>query len=304
MAHIRVGTRSSALALAQTNLVVDLLHRAGYMVDIVTMQTRGDQVLDRSLNQIGSKGVFTEELEQALLSDRVDLAVHSLKDLPTELPPGLVVGACTFPSDRRDVLLTDGATLRNMKPGTRLGTSSVRRTAFIRAVRPDVVLVPVRGNLKTRIDKWRSGSFDGLVLAAAGVLRMGWEHLITEYLDPGVITPSPGQGILAVEVAQHRRDLRELMTQMNDVRAQIVAVAERAVLDEVGGGCQIPLGAYAEWRSDTTLSLLAQVAGPDGTPVIKKAVTCSAREAEEAGRIIGRYLREHGALELIQTQEG
>lgn len=304
MAHIRVGTRSSMLALAQTDMVADLIRRLGHTVELVTMQTRGDQVLDRSLHEIGSKGLFTEELEQALLSDAIDLAVHSLKDLPTELPPGLRIGAYTLPSDRRDVLLSGGPSLSGMPAGARLGTSSLRRSAFLRAERPDLMVVPIRGNLKTRREKWQAGACDALVLAAAGVLRMGWESLISEYLDPQVVTPSPGQGVLAVEVADHRDDLAELMTTINDERTEVLCVAERAVLDELGGGCQVPLGAYAEWQGKDRLRLLAKVAGLDGRSVLEQSLDCTARDAEQSGRAIGRHLRERGALELIQTQEG
>lgn len=302
MAHLRVGTRSSALAMAQTRQVTDRLEQAGFDVELVPFETKGDQVLDRALHQVGGKGLFTAELEEALLSDRVDLAVHSLKDLPTELPDGLVLGAYTLPSDPRDVLIASHA-LHALPPGTNLGTSSLRRAAFLRGLRPDLVLSPVRGNLQTRLRKWREGQVDGLVLAAAGVLRLGWQHLIVEYLDPLTVVPAPGQGVLAVECAAHRTDLARVLALLNDERAMRGAMAERAVLAQLGGGCQVPLGAYAEWV-DGQIHLVAQVASLDGGTVMRKEARTAPDEAVAEGRRLGQELRQEGALALIQTAEG
>lgn len=303
MAHLKVGTRSSALAIAQTRQVTDLLEQAGHTVELVSMETKGDQILDRALHQVGGKGLFTEELERALLSNEVDLAVHSLKDLPTVLPPGLAIGAYALPEDRRDVLIAQSP-LSELAPGASLGTSSLRRTAFLRGQRPDLRVLPVRGNLHTRVAKWREGRIDGLVLAAAGVIRLGWQSLISEYLDPDVMVPSPGQGILAVEVATHRTDLSSLLSALNDARTQILAVAERAVLDELGGGCQVPLGAFAQWIGEDRLRLVAQVASVDGETVLRRSIECSASNAAGAGRQVGASLLHDGALQMIQTQEG
>lgn len=300
MAHFRVGTRSSQLAVAQTRQVASLLERQGHQVTLVTMETKGDRVLDRALHEVGSKGLFTEELERELLADRVDLAVHSLKDLPTELPSGLQIGAYLLPEDRRDVLLARHP-LSALEAGQVVGTSSLRRTAFLRHLRPDLEIAAIRGNLQTRAAKWQAGQVDGLVLAAAGVLRMGWAEQITQYLDPETMVPSPGQGILAVETACHRTDLAAVLQSINDARSEAVAVMERAVLDELGGGCQVPLGAYAEWIDVDRLRLVAQVGSVDGQVLLRETVEAAAYRADEAGRLVGRGLREQGALKLIQT---
>lgn len=302
MAQLRVGTRSSTLAIAQTRQVTERLEQAGFEVELVPFETKGDQVLDRALHQVGGKGLFTAELEEALLSDRLDLAVHSLKDLPTELPDGLVVGAYTLPSDPRDVLVAAQA-FKDLPAGTALGTSSLRRAAFLRRLRPDLVVSSVRGNLQTRLRKWQEGQVDGLVLAAAGVLRLGWEHLIIEYLDPLTVVPAPGQGVLAVECAAHRTELASVLALLNDERAMRGAMAERAVLAQLGGGCQVPLGAYAEWI-EGQIHLVAQVASLDGRTLLRKEITVAPAEAEAAGRRLGLELRQEGALALIQTAEG
>lgn len=304
MADLRVGTRASALAMAQCDAVADVLRNQGYTVECVPIETRGDQVLDRSLHQIGGKGLFTEELERALLSDRIDLAVHSLKDLPTELPPGLRVGAYTLAQDRRDVLISKFGTLAELKRGAVLGTSSLRRAAFVRAIRPDLSVVPIRGNLATRLQKWRDGQVDALILAAAGILRMGWNDLISDYLDPELIVPSPGQGILAVEVAQHRGDLAPMLETINDRRTEWVARAERAVLHELGGGCQVPVGAYAQWIDTARLKVLAQAASVDGRQVLRRSQECVAEDGLLTGATLGEYLKDQGALALIEVQEG
>lgn len=302
MAQLRVGTRSSTLAIAQTRQVTERLEQAGFEVELVPFETKGDQVLDRALHQVGGKGLFTAELEEALLSDQLDLAVHSLKDLPTELPDGLVVGAYTLPSDPRDVLIAAQA-FKDLPAGTALGTSSLRRAAFLRRLRPDLVVSSVRGNLQTRLRKWQEGQVGGLVLAAAGVLRLGWEHLIIEYLDPLTVVPAPGQGVLAVECAAHRTGLARVLALLNDERAMHGAMAERAVLAQLGGGCQVPLGAYAEWV-EGQIHLVAQVASLDGRTLIRKEITVAPAEAATAGRRLGLELLQEGALALIQTAEG
>lgn len=304
MAHIKIGTRASALALAQAEAVAQLLQELGHTAELVPITTRGDHVLDRSLHEIGSKGLFTEELQRALRSNAVDVAVHSLKDLPTDLTPGLKVIAYTLPQDRRDVLITGGSALADLQPGTVLGTSSLRRAAFIRAMRPDLEIAPIRGNLLTRLEKWQKGQVDALVLAAAGLLRMGYEHLIQEYLDPERIVPSPGQGILAVEVGQHRSDVMPIVGALNDERLQVIAQTERAVLHELGGGCQVPLGAYATWTHDDRLRVIVQAASYDGRKMLKRTVECTRSDSLAVGHALGQYLKSQGALALIEEVEG
>ena len=304
MSHVRVGTRASRLAIEQTRQVTSLLERAGHTVEWVSMHTQGDRVLDRALNQIGDKGLFTAELEEALLDGRVDMAVHSLKDLPTELAPGLRIGAYTLPVDRRDVLLSEGISLPLLPSGAVIGTSSLRRAAFLKAVRPDIVVTPVRGNLETRVEKWRGQPMNGLILAAAGVVRLGWQELITQYLDPHRIVPAPGQGILAIEVASLRTDLDQILERLNERRARDVGIAERAVLHQLGGGCQVPLGAYAEWIDREHLHLVAQVASLDGQVVLREEADFRASEGWMLGSRLGDKLRGRGALQLIETAQG
>ena len=304
MTDISLGTRSSQLARAQAELVAQALRKDGYDPKLVLMETRGDKVLDRAVHQIGGKGLFTEELEQALLSETIDVAVHSLKDLPTQLPKGLTIGAFALPDDRRDVLLSWGTPLLKLPSGAVLGTSSLRRLAFIKAMRPDLVVKPIRGNLGTRIEKWRGGQVDALVLAAAGVLRLGWESLVGEYLDPDVMVPSPGQGILALEVASHRHDLVEVLNSLNDSHAQAAALAERAVLAELGGSCQVPLGAYAQWTGLERLRLVAQVASLDGRRMMRKETQFAPRDAVKAGAALGGALKGEGALDLLEVAGG
>ncbi|MCY0877505.1 MAG: hydroxymethylbilane synthase [Firmicutes bacterium] len=290
MAHLRLGTRQSQLALAQSQLVAERLTALGHTVEMVPLITRGDRVQDRALYEVGGKGLFTAELEAALIAGRVDLAVHSLKDVPTQLEPGLEVVGYLFPEDRRDILISRGETLKTLPPKSRIGTSSLRRVAFLKAVRPDLEFVPLRGNLTTRIEKWRQGLVDGLVLAAAGVLRLGWEPLISEYLDPDVIVPAPGQGILAIEAATHREDLRPIWAGLNDERLALVARVERAVLAAMGSGCQVPLGAYGRWIDDRRLRLTAQVAMTDPPLLVREVRECAVSEALAVGTEVGRIL--------------
>ena len=302
--HIKIGTRSSTLAQSQAQAVADALRREGHTAELVLFHTRGDQVLDRALHEIGQKGLFTAELEKALLDESVDLAVHSLKDLPTELPPQLAIGAYALPEDPRDALISHGAGLDNLGPGSRIGTSSLRRAAFIRSLRPDISLVPIRGNLETRREKWGQGQVDALVLAAAGIKRLGWEALITEYLDPTRVVPSPGQGILAVEAAVHRRDLAAVLAALNHDGAAVRAAAERGALAELGGGCQVPMGAYAFQSQGGSWRLVAQVASVDGRECIRHEAEFEAQGAVQTGHAAGRYLRDHGALSMLDVQEG
>ncbi len=304
MAHIKIGTRASALALAQADAVAQLLRELGHTAELVPIKTCGDHVLDRPLHEIGSKGLFTEELERALLSNAVDVAVHSLKDLPTELTRGLKVVAYMLPEDRRDVIITGGSALADLRPGTVVGTSSLRRAAFIRAWRPDLEIAPIRGNLLTRLEKWQKGQVDALVLAAAGLLRMGRGHLITEYLDPERIVPSPGQGILAVEVGQHRSDLMPIAAALNDEPLQVIAQTERAVLHELGSGCQVPLGAYAAWTDADHMRVIVQAASCDGRKMLRRTVECTRADSLAVGHALGRYLKSEGALALIAEMEG
>lgn len=300
MSQLRIGTRASDLAVAQAQMVAARLQKMGFDTILVQMQTRGDRILDRALDKIGGKGLFSTELENALMHGDVDLAVHSLKDLPTELPPGLMVGALTLPADSRDALLArEGWTFEQLPKGSRIGTSSLRRTAFIKALRPDIEVVPVRGTLETRVRKWRNNGWEGLILAAAGVHRLGWDELITEYMDPWQMVPSPGQGVLAVEVRKVDGATQGIVSQINDQHTASLVKAERAVLATLEGGCQIPLGAYAEWVGTSTMRLKAKVATPDGRQSLEEVMDGPGSEAERIGRQVGERLILRGAKEMI-----
>jgi hydroxymethylbilane synthase len=243
----RVGTRSSPLALAQAAWVVDQWALGGTPVTVVPIESEGDRVLDRSLDEIGGRGVFTTALEEALVDGRVDLVVHSLKDLPTRLAPSLQLAAVTRREDPRDAaVLRRPGHLDALPAGARVGTSSLRRAALLRQAYPDLVVAPVRGNLGTRLAKLAAGDYDALVLAAAGLVRLGRAHDIADYLDPSWMIPSPGQGALAVEVRADDLDAVRLASSLDDAEVHQATHAERQVLDAMGGNCQIPLGAYAE----------------------------------------------------------
>ncbi|PSR34823.1 MAG: hydroxymethylbilane synthase [Sulfobacillus benefaciens] len=296
---IRIGTRSSALAVAQSEAVRQVLLNHGIEAELATFDTKGDQVLDRALDKIGDKGLFTTELEMALRNHDIDMAVHSLKDLPTQLAVGLTVAAYTLPEDARDVLIAEpGTTLAGLPAGAVVGTSSLRRAAFLREQRPDIQVVPVRGNLQTRVDKWRNQKWAGLILAAAGVHRLRWHSLIAEYLDPEVMVPAPGQGVLAVEMAQDHRELTTILNLLNDPEIAPRVVAERQVLATLAGGCQIPLGSYAT-LSQGKIFLTAKVASRDGQIIMTAIGEDLVANAVALGHQVGEELLRQGAHELI-----
>lgn len=296
---IRIGTRASALARAQADRVRAALEAAGHKTDVVMFQTRGDQILDRALDQVGGKGLFTTELENALVRGDIDVAVHSLKDLPTRLADGLKIVAYALPEDGRDVLLADGRTLAELPDGARIGTSSLRRAAFLRHLRPDFEILPVRGNLQTRVRKWREAGWDGLVLAAAGVIRLGWQSLISEYLDPWTFVPAPGQGVLAVQMATGHKEW-SVVAALDDPAARRRVEAERAVLATLEGGCQVPMGAWAVETAPDWLAVVAQVGSRDGVRMIRQVAEGPAQEATSLGRGLGQALLDQGARRLME----
>lgn len=255
-----IATRESRLALWQAHHVRDLL-RALYpscQVELLGMTTTGDQVLDRSLNEIGGKGLFTKELEVALADGRADLAVHSLKDVPMSLPEGFALAAVLRREDPRDAFVSPRyAGIDDLPQGARIGTSSLRREAQLRERRPDLQIVPLRGNLDTRLGKLDRGEYDGIVLAAAGLKRLGLASRIREILPPQVSLPAPGQGALGIEVLSARTDVRHWLAPLVDRKTWIEVTAERSVSRALGGSCRIPLAAYAVVQPDSRLRLEA-----------------------------------------------
>ena len=301
---LRVGTRGSALALWQTNFVIERLHGLyrELAVERVVIRTTGDRIVDRPLGAIGDKGLFTRELEEALRAAQIDLAVHSLKDLPTTMPAGLTLGAVLERDDPRDALLCPGGhTLATLPAGARLGTSSPRRRAQLLALRADLEIVDLRGNVPTRIAKLADGSLDAAVMAHAGLLRLGLLDHVTEVLAPERMLPAVGQGALAVEGRADDARLATLVAPLDHLPTRLATSAERAVLAELEGGCQIPLGALGR-ISDGTLSLAALVADLDGRTVLRQAATervADEASAQRLGRLLAARLRASGADALL-----
>lgn len=297
---MKIGTRASILAISQAESVQAALEQLEIRSTLVRFETKGDKILDRALDKIGDKGLFTTELEQALLAKEIDLAVHSLKDLPTEMPDGLTIAAYAVAEDPRDVFIGHGASLARIPSGSMVGTASLRRTAWLHQLRPDLIVTPVRGNLHTRISKWRKQEWAGLILAAAGVHRLGWHQLITEYLDPMAWVPAPGQGVLAIQMRQDHPRLADVVNRLNDEQQAARAIAEREVLARLGGGCQIPLGVYAQLDPAIgSFHLVAKVVSPDGMRMITAEAVHDVQNARKIGQAVAEDLLRRGARELI-----
>lgn len=301
MSSIRVATRGSLLALTQTGWVVDRLREAnpGFDFEKEVFKTVGDKVLDKSLSQIGGKGLFTKELEEALLDGRVDLAVHSLKDMPTEFPPGLVLGCVPEREDPRDVVITrDGVSFEELPAGSLVGTSSLRRVAQLQAQRPDLTYVPIRGNVDTRLRKLAEGQVAALVMAAAGLHRAGFADRITEYLEPEFCLPAPGQGALAIEIRENDSSIGQVVGRIHDVTTALEVMAERAVMARLEGGCQVPIGAHAVFDGGW-IHLEGLIAAPDGSRVIRYEAEGDAGRARFLGVQVAEWLLAHGGQEIL-----
>lgn len=297
MRQLVIGTRGSQLALAQAHWVRERLEAHGYACRIAVIRTAGDRMAEAPLPKIGGKGLFTQELEQALLEGRIDLAVHSLKDLPVELPEGLWLAAVPQREDARDVVV--GRRLSELAAGARVGTSSLRRAAQLKLLRPDLIVEPVRGNLDTRLRKLASGQYDALILAAAGLHRMGWRGQIAEYLHPEQMCPAPGQGALAIETRRDG-DAAQACAALEDSATRIAITAERGLLQALGGGCQVPIGAYAEVYNGA-LRLHAVVVAPDGSRAARAAIEGPASHADRLAAHAAARLLETGAREVLDS---
>ena len=307
MSSLRIGTRKSPLALWQAERVKGLLAARGQAAELVRITTTGDRILDRPLAEVGGKGLFVKELEEALRDGRADLAVHSAKDVPFELPEEF--GLCAFPEreDPRDALVAPRArTWERLAKGSRVGTSSLRRAAQLLSVRPDLVIVPVRGNVQTRLSKAVQGPLDAVVLALAGLRRLGLEEHVTEVLPVEVSLPAAGQGALAIEARRGSRGF-SAAAPLDDAETSICVRAERALLAKLSGGCTLPLAAYAA-RDGAGLHLRAALGGPDGSGGVK-LVRAEGRGAqpEELGAQVAAKLLAAGAgplLEAARAQAG
>ncbi len=302
---ITIGTRGSQLALWQTNWVKAEIEKRhpGIEVEIKVISTKGDRVLDVSLPKLGEqgKGLFTKELEDAIFERRVDLAVHSLKDLPTELPAGLHIGAICEREDARDALVARTAIrcFNELPQRALIGTSSLRRQAQLRAVRPDLVIEPVRGNVDTRLRKLDEGQYDAIVLAAAGLHRLGHANRITEHFSEELMLPAAGQGALAIETREDDAETAEIIHALNHEATQLACRAERAFLKGLGGGCLVPIAAHATIESDV-MTLTGLVASPDGLEVVRDQQSGPAQDAALLGQQLADELLARGAGEILR----
>lgn len=307
MRKIKVGTRQSALAMTQSGQTLDALKRlaedAGLPLEfeVVPIVTRGDRILDVTLSKVGGKGLFVKEIEEALLGGEIDIAIHSMKDMPFELPEGLVIGCVPPREDPRDALVNlTSSTLSDLPPGARIGTSSLRRSAQLQSRRPDFRIESLRGNIDTRLRKLESEGLDAIVLAAAGLKRMGWNDRITAYIEPEDCLPAVGQGALAIECRASDDEVLALLAMLNDTAAERAVAAERTFLGLLNGGCQVPIGAYAtaaSAASDAVVSMTGMVAAADGRLVLK--ASASGSDPAEVGRRVAEELLGKGADALL-----
>ena len=308
MRHLRIGTRGSLLAKWQAEFVrKQLFAGAGVEAEIVIIKTAGDKLQVSPLSQIGGKGIFIKELEEALLEETIDLAVHSVKDVPTDTPSRLMFPAVCRREDVRDCLVgANGATLATLRQGARVGTGSLRRQAQLRHIRPDLDVRDLRGNVDTRLRKVESGEYEAVMLAKAGLDRLGWGGRITETMAPEVFMPAVGQGAIAVECRLKDTEAAEIVGGLDDAETRTAIIAERALLAALHGGCQVPLGAWARIERGE-LVLEACVCSVDGLQYVKQRATAAPEQAAELGGHMANLLVEAGAqniLEEVSRQRG
>ena len=299
--RLRIGTRGSALALWQAEWVKSqlLAGQQELMVELVVIKTTGDKILDVPLAMVGGKGLFVKEIEEALLDGRADLAVHSVKDMPAELPEGLHLAAMPPREDPRDALISkNGAGLDKLPHGARVGTSSLRRAAQLLHLRPDLRIETLRGNVDTRLRKLKTEGLDAIVLAAAGLKRMELSRVISEYLEPERILPAVGQGALGIETRVADVFTNEIVASLIHQQTVITVRAERAFLKRLEGGCQVPIGAYAT-TEDETLILTGIVADLKGVRLIRKAMRGDIRQPEVVGESLAEMVLESGGREIL-----
>jgi hydroxymethylbilane synthase len=298
--RIRIGTRGSQLALYQTNLVAEFLRKNffGIEVEIVTISTTGDKILDSPLSKIGDKGLFTKEIEKAILENEIDCAVHSLKDLPTELPDGLDIIAFGTREDVRDALIAqDGMKLLELPKGATVATGSLRRRSQLLHLRSDLNLVDLRGNLNTRMRKLEKEGYAAMLLAYAGVKRLGMADRVTEVLDPEKMLPAVGQGIIAVEGRKDDRRLEQVLRGFNDADSECGALAERAFLRQLEGGCQVPIGVYTSLENRELTGMAASL---DGENLIKDSAMLDRKDPVTSGTVLAEKLLSLGADKILE----
>ncbi len=298
---ITIATRGSMLALWQANHIKDSIEKEypGTTVELLKIKTTGDKILDVPLAKVGGKGLFTKEIEEALLDGRADLAVHSLKDVPTEFPDGLSLTAYTERQDATDALISNGhKKLTELKDGAKIGSSSLRRRCQLLKVRPDLNIVDLRGNLDTRLKKVESGEYDAIILASSGMKRLGWEGRITECLSTETLLPAIGQGALGIETRTDDAEMKDLLAFLNHKETSVAVIAERALLRKLEGGCQVPIASYGEVEGDT-LRLRGLVGSLDGKTFISDELKGNISDPEGLGVKLAESLLDKGAGEIL-----
>jgi hydroxymethylbilane synthase len=303
--HLRIGTRGSLLAKWQAEYVRKrLFSAAGVEAEIITIKTSGDKFASAPLTQIGGKGIFIKELEDALLEESIDIAVHSVKDIPTEIHSRLSFPAVFRREDVRDCLVAaSGATLANLRPGARIGTGSLRRQSQLRHLRPDLDVRDLRGNVDTRLRKAQSGEYDAILLAKAGLDRLGWSDRITETFAPDVFLPAVGQGAIAAECRLSDSEAAEVLGTLDDAESRSAIIAERALLSALQGGCQVPLGAWAR-NERGEFVLEACVCSVDGSQYVRQRAAATPDQAAALGEHVARLLLECGAQSILEAVRG
>ena len=300
--RLRIGSRGSQLALWQANHIASLLRGQGHDVEIEIIHTTGDKITDVALAKVGSKGMFTKEIEEALADRRVDLAVHSLKDLPTDLAAQFEIAAVPKREDPRDAFCSvKFSGIEALPPGARVGTSSLRREAQLRAIRPDLAVHPLRGNVDTRLRKLESGEYDAIIVASAGLSRLGKTEHIRQILAVDVMCPAAGQGALGIESRAGDTAVGEALVFLDDPAARAETACERALLGSLGGGCQVPIGANAKWR-DGRLHLEAIVASPDGTSLLRECL--DGANPQQLGQHAAQKLLARGGAAILDQVYG
>lgn len=304
--EIVIGSRGSKLALVQSNLVIEELKRYYPDIDfsIKIIKTKGDKILDKTFDKIGGKGLFVKEIETALLKSEIDIAVHSMKDVPSEFPEGLEISAITKRKDVRDILVSkEGKRFSQLKKRAKIGTSSLRRGAQLKGLRKDIEIVPVRGNVQTRINKIKELDLDGVILAAAGLLRLGLDNEISEFFDYHDIVPAVGQGALGIETRNDDEFIKEVVSKINDDLTGTVIKAERTFMKILNGGCHVPVGAFA-YIEEKKLKMIGLVASIDGQNVIKVSDEDKTENYADLGERIAKEVLNRGGRDILNAIEG
>jgi hydroxymethylbilane synthase len=304
--QIRIGTRASALALWQAEWVKAELEKKypDMTVELAKIKTTGDKILDVPLAMVGGKGLFVKEIEEAMLANEIDIAVHSMKDVPTFFPDGLHLSCITKREDARDALLSrNNVKFKDLPQGANIGTSSLRRQAQLMNLRPDFVIHQLRGNVGTRLEKLKEGKFDAIILAAAGVKRLGLAENVSEYLSPEISLPAIGQGALGIECRVEDRELNDLIAFFNHADSRICVTGERALLRRLEGGCQVPIACYGQVKKDT-LELIGLVGSVDGKRIVKDSIEGEPSAAEKLGVTLAEKLLSQGADVILREVYG